>query len=403
MTPDETTFYEDPQFRRLFTAYSDSKAPGRDSIADHLSLLSLRELANDPLIVATSTHIAVYPGDGSAPEVRGFRLQIPGFTELTSISHLGPAIGTLVALEQRGENELWRSDAQLLLERTREVRASNTAALWGPKLHIPAFAGREASIARMVDYACALAIAYLERSLREPGYLCPESLRNDYLEVATAEFPVSGNKLMVATFALYALDHASGLREWTRRIGIDWERVIFVITGRQGRPTAGLTKSTTSLVRILRHLSGDRLDLGRTFIMPTAPSFDPPQGDDLSGVVAVEAPLRWMVARVLSSVELAPLMYDGYAHFVEPPLLGAELPEGAQEVSEFPPIRSHDDWESMTTRLRLTLEDPRQLLATGVSDFMAEQLMRVHGDPRAVVVPGLDTEDYPAAVSQQHG
>ena len=209
---------------------------------------------------------------------------------------------------------------------------------------------------------------------------------------------MSGNKVMVATFALHGLDHASTLREWTRRIDVDWDRAIFVITGRQGRPTAGLTKSTTSLVRVLRHLSGDYLALERTFIMPTAPGFDPPRGDDLSAVVAAEAPLRWLVARVMSSVELAPVMYDGYARFAEPPLLGAELAEGEQEISEFPPIRSVDDWDSMTTRLRLTLEDPRQLLATGVTDFIAEQLMRVNGEPRAVVVPGLDTEDYPYPV-----
>ncbi|WP_426516387.1 DUF5624 domain-containing protein [Diaminobutyricibacter sp. McL0618] len=395
MTPGENTFFEDPQFRRLFAAYSDSKTPGRDSIADHLSVLSLREHTADPLIVATSTHIAFYPGDGLTPQVQGFRLQIPGFTELTAISHLGPALGTLVALKQRGEEALWRDDAGRLLERTREVRASSTAALWGRELDIPAFAGREEAIATMVDYACALAISYLERTLHEPGYLSPESLRRDYLEVNTAEFPVSGNKLMVATFALYALDHAFRLRQWTGRVGLDWDRVLFVITGRQGRPTAGLTKSTTSLVRVLRHLSENRLALDRTFIMPTAPGFDPPHGDDLSGVVAAEAPLRWLLARVMSSVELAPLMFDGYPRFAEPPLLGAELREGAMEVSEFPPIRGRDDWVTMITRLRLTLEDPRQLLATGVTDFIAEQLMRVHGNPSAVVVPGLDTERFP--------
>ena len=389
------SFYENPELKALFAVYSDSKSPHRDSIADHLSALSMQDNLDAPLIVATATDIAVFPGGGGAPQVRGFRTNIPGFTELTAISHLGPAIGTLVALAERGEDELWREDAERLRERTREVRRTNSPELWGGPLAIGAFTGREDQIATMIDYASELADAYLTRALVEPGYLSPATLRADYLDVETDQFPVSGNKLMIATFGLYALDHAHGMIGWFEELQVDWPRAIFAITGRQGRPTAGTTKGTTNLVRVLRHISGDRLQLSRVFVAPTMTGFPTPTDGDLADIAASEGALRWQIARVMSSTEIAPLMYEDYPTFVEPPLLGPELVPGAVDVSEFPPVRHERDWDTMITRLRLTLEDPRQLLAAGVTDFVTQRLIAAGNEPREVLIPGLDTESYP--------
>jgi hypothetical protein len=49
----------------------------------------------------------------------------------------------------------------------------------------------------------------------------------------------------------------------------------------------------------------------------------------------------------------------------------------------------------MTTRLRLVLEDPRQLLSGSVTDYAASQLRETGNNPAAVVVPGLDGYAYP--------
>jgi pimeloyl-ACP methyl ester carboxylesterase len=64
------------------------------------------------------------------------------------------------------------------------------------------------------------------------------------------------------------------------------------------------------------------------------------------------------------------------------------------EVSELPQIRGPNDWISMTTRMRVVLEDARQLLSGCVTDFAAEQLRHAGNDPTKVVVPGLDEFDY---------
>lgn len=387
--------YENPELRKLFTTYSNTKAPGRHSIADHLAVLSMNEHRDDTLMVATGTDIAIYPGGDHQPQVRGFRVNIPGFTELTAVSHFGPAIGSIIAIKERGHDELWRQDAEQLLEDTRRVRATNDTALWRDQLAIPAFRGREESIAAMTDYACAISQRYLERALADPGYANRRTLRDDLLDGGGADLPVSCNKVMIATFSLYALDFTHGLIRWFDSLRVDWSRTLFAIAGRQGRPTGGTTKSTTNMVRIMDIVSHGALTTERMFVAPHLPVFATPQGDDLAEVIALEEPIRWQLARVMSSAELAPLMFDGYPEFVEPPLYGPELTADATTVSEMPRIRSADDWQTMFTRLRLSLEDPRQLLASGVTDFVASQLAANGNDPASVVIPGLDGEPYP--------
>jgi hypothetical protein len=53
---------------------------------------------------------------------------------------------------------------------------------------------------------------------------------------------------------------------------------------------------------------------------------------------------------------------------------------------------------TMTTRLRLVIEDPRQLLSGCVTDYAVEQLRRTGNNPAAVVVPGLDHYAYPTGL-----
>jgi hypothetical protein len=50
---------------------------------------------------------------------------------------------------------------------------------------------------------------------------------------------------------------------------------------------------------------------------------------------------------------------------------------------------------AMVTRLRVVLEDPRQLLSGCVADYAVEQLVANDNDPSRVIVPGLDWVAYP--------
>jgi hypothetical protein len=60
-----------------------------------------------------------------------------------------------------------------------------------------------------------------------------------------------------------------------------------------------------------------------------------------------------------------------------------------------PSISGPDDMVAMTTRLRVVIEDPRQLLSGCVTDYAAQQLMAVNNDPTKVIVPGMDNRTYP--------
>jgi hypothetical protein len=52
----------------------------------------------------------------------------------------------------------------------------------------------------------------------------------------------------------------------------------------------------------------------------------------------------------------------------------------------------------MVTRMRVLLEDPRQLLSGCVTDFAVASLASVDNDPTRVVVPGLTGVHYPTGL-----
>ena len=118
--------FESPELLELFETYTASPT----SIGAHLGQAAARSAASHPLIVATGSDIALYPGDGTPPTVQGFRLSTRGFKELAGVSHLGPALATLSMMRELDEWGRWRSDAERLLGATRTARAANSADLW---------------------------------------------------------------------------------------------------------------------------------------------------------------------------------------------------------------------------------------------------------------------------------
>ena len=62
-----------------------------------------------------------------------------------------------------------------------------------------------------------------------------------------AHLPVPVNHMMVATFFLAGMDVSFRIGRWLRAIDLDWERAMVVIAGRQGRATAGVTWTTSSI------------------------------------------------------------------------------------------------------------------------------------------------------------
>lgn len=385
--------YQNPELLDLFTVYTASAR----SIGAHLAEAEARSAAGNPLIVATASDLVLYPGNGLPPTIIGFRLSARGFRELAAISHFGPALATLSRLRSIDEDGPWRSDAERLLAATKAARAANSVELWRDCIAVPAHVGREAAIAAMVDYACDITERYLHEALKDPSYLTDETLRRDYLEGGgDRDLPVPFNRVMVATFFLTGLDIAHRLLTWFDGLELPWERTMVIIAGRQGRPTAGVTVETNSVAGIVAAVSRGRLPRENLLVAPHCPVFPMFDGTGLDVIRELEPVYRSLWSSIIATIYLGGRMFDGYPEYRPRSRTGVEPGSDTSTVSEMPLVRAPDDWFALVTRLRLVMEDPRQLLSGAVTDYAAAQLVACGNDPTAVVVPGLDGEPYQA-------
>ena len=383
---------ENTEFLRLFQTYTASAT----SIGAHFAEAAERTTAADPLIVATGTDLALYPGGGAPPTVDGFRMSTRGFKEIAAISHLGPAVATLARLKEQDPAGVWRTDARDLLDATRRARAANSTALWRDEIAAAAFAGRAAAIAAMVDYACRVTERVLERSLADDAYLTAARLRADYLDGPAEDLPVPFNRVMVATFFLTGMDLGHRLITWFDALELPWERTMVLIAGRQGRPTSGVTLDSNSVAGVIQAASRGRLPSNRLLIAPHAPVFPMYDGGGTEAVQALENDYRVMWSWLMATSDLGELMFAGYPRFEPRPRDLRALTAGTHAVHQLPAVSGPADWFAMTTRLRVVMEDPRQLLSGAVTDYASTQLVLNANRPEAVTVPGLDGEPYPA-------
>jgi hypothetical protein len=413
-----TAPFESPELVELFTTYT----AGQDSIGAHLARAAAQNAAGDPLLVVTGTDIALYPGGGGAPVIEPYRLASRGFKELAAISHFGPAIATLARLRELADGKGagpdsqggWRADAARLHKAAKAARAANSASLWRDQIAVRAFAGREERIAAMADYSCRLAERFLDRALDDPDYLTMATVRRDFLEgpASDGSLPVPVNRVMIATFYLTGMDIAHRLITWLDAAGIDWTRAMVIFAGQAGRPTSGVTEESHSIAGVVRAVSRGLLAPERLFIAPHAAVFPPhapagghgtgghrADGHDAGGDSAVAAAMedyyRRLWAGLRATSELADGMFRGYPRFAAPSAERPVIGPGTASVEAKPALKGPDDWFALVTRLRVVMEDPRQLLSGAVTDYVSSELVRHGNDPSAVTVPGLDGEPYP--------
>ena len=174
-----------------------------------------------------------------------------------------------------------------------------------------------------------------------------------------------------------------------------------IIAGKQGRPSAGVTWRSNSIANIILSASRGALPLDRLLIAPHAPVFETPKNGDLSHVSALEQPLRGLWAGTHAVMDIGAEMFDGYPAFASDQGGAITIDSATRTVGDMPAVASADDWFAMITRLRIVMEDPRQLLSGAVSDVAAQRLVANGNDPGSVTVPGLDGEPYPAIGNEQ--
>jgi hypothetical protein len=384
--------FESPELVGLFRTYTASP----DSVAAHFNTASAGTGADDPLIVASGTDIALYPGHGQAPIVEGIRTATRGFKELAGVSHLGPAVASIMHMAEVDPDGHWRADADRLITACRVARRANSIELWREQIAVAAYRGREEQIARLVDYSCHVTERYLRSALEDPENFTPDTLRSDYLEgPSNLPLPVPFNRIMIATFFLAGMDIAHRIISWFDALDLPWEQTMVMTVGQTGKPTGAVTRETHSIAGIIDAASRGRLPETSLLIAPHAVVFPPADGTNLAEIAGFESRYRELWSGLTAAAGLGPKMFAGYPEFHPRPHGGAAVQPGLKSVSDMPKITSPDDWFALTTRMRVVLEDPRQLLSSAVTDYAGEQLITHGNDPTAVTVPGLDGEPYP--------
>lgn len=390
--------FESPELVELYRTYT--AAP--DSVAQHLMATVADATADAPLIVATGGDIALFPGSGKPPVVESIRTRTRGFKELAGVSHLGPAVASIAWLKGLDPDGVWRTDAERIVAACESARSGNSVSLWRDDIAVEAYVGREESIARLVDYSCRLTERYLSAALDDPSYLKPETMRADYLEGPSRfDLPVPFNRVMIATFFLTGLDIAHRVIRWFDEIDLAWEDAMVMMVGRAGKPTGAVTRETHSIAGIIEDASRGRLRATNLLIAPHAPVFASPDGGDLSEIAAMEYSYRELWSQLDAPGSIAPDMFDGIPAFKPRPRGGVTIGPDTVSVDEMPFLDSAEDWFTLTTRLRMTLEDPRQMVSSAVTDFASRQLIDLGNEPTKVIVPGLDGEPYPDLASSR--
>lgn len=385
----------DPRFVDLYELYT-----GPNSIAAELSLRKRDATADTPLLISTGSDLVLFPGRGQAPVFESFRLSTRGFRELTAVSHLGTAAAWLVEMQEEGMDG-WQDWAHRFLAQSEAVRAASTLAYWRSDVAVEAWRGFEPKIVDVVDYACRTAEDFFRAGLADPSIFTYAVLRERFLEPAKpGMLPVPFNDVMVATFALTFLDIAHRMLRWLNTLNLDWRSVMVMICGSSGRPTAGLTWATNNMCHLLWRASQKALRPDHLLISPHAPSLTLDMIKGGADLGELERAYRALWCKTRVTAEIGGKMFDGFPPFVPDISEAPVIADPAGTLSEMPRLKHPDDRFTAISRLRMVMEDPRQLLSNSVAEFIIDELCDKGFDPAAITIPCFTNVAYPPA--RQH-
>jgi len=389
---DAVTYSPHAEFSKLYKTYTSDP----DSIGAHLTRRMAKLSAADPLLVVTGSDVVLFPGSGLPPSAESFRRSTRGFIELASISHLGTAVAWIFRLRELND-PIWRKDAERLIGQIDRTRQINTEHLWERDIAVPALAGYASKIADLVDYSCDVTKSFLIDSLADESRMNFDHLRDQYLDpVGSTAVPVPINDMMLATFALAFLDIGYRIIGWLRNQALDWQHLMVMISGRSGRPTAGVTWSSNNMCHLLWKASDQRLSKERVYIAPHAPSFVLADIRDEDHLRSLDAEYRDIWLNTRASVELARAMFEGYPAFEATMDHAPVIDRETKTISQLPTLRSPDDRFAAIARLRFVMEDPAQLLANAVASYIVDRLCACGNQPAEVFIPGFTNVAYPA-------
>ncbi|WP_375509194.1 hypothetical protein, partial [uncultured Caballeronia sp.] len=193
------------------------------------------------------------------------------------------------------------------------------------------------------------------------------------------------NDVMFATFGLAYLDIVFRIANWLRAQALDWTRVMVLVSGQSGRPTAGVTWASNNMCHLMWRASGRVLVPEKLLVAPHAPSFSVANLPDEAGLADLERTYRYLWQNTRSSIEVARQLFPTQAAYRFEP----------SPAERMPVLNSVDDRDATTARLRRIMEDPSQLLSNCVADYIIDQLHDNGNKPSLVQIPGFTNVTYP--------
>ncbi|MCC5791930.1 MAG: DUF5624 domain-containing protein [Legionellaceae bacterium] len=381
-----------------FTGYTHNDYPkNQTAIAQDLSMVVAQSSKQKPgpLIIANSVGIYVYSGE------KGHRLMSSasyraqpdsGFYEITSVSHVGPAIAYLGALKDLG-SALWEKHLDPLIHHLRAVREVNSAPQsehWLTQLNAPIFRGKETQIKNMIDYACSLAANYLLKVKKEKTAFGSQHIVENFLNIQTASYPIPYDNVMIGTFALAGLQSMFELYHALHNVEIDWEHAKIILHNLAGTNYgAGITAGSNWLVPVIQSIAGTALDPKRILIVPYAPL-----PNNIGAVSLSDEDFDAVSNKIWGAIYTRPFISEAAFSHVEDLVIPYRAPlPGDYEAT------SADDIHDFIKRLKFSVTSPKQMLSNTVGFWLAGEAVKKKWQFEHMDLPGL-THGFPSGMTE---
>lgn len=356
--------------------------------------------ATGALVLVNEYGVFVYDGKTRA-KITGLTTRgdpASGFYEMTALSHVGPAVAYLAALNEAKSTE-WQPLLAKLLERVRAAREANrqpvNGAYWVKQVDAPAWQSHSDAIDRMIDYGLWMAGDYLVKVQKgDPADFTRANVGARFYEGGDTAYVIPFNNVMIATFMLVALNSTDRLRMMVESAGdaIDWKNARVVVHMPIGTNYgAGLTLGTNQLAAGLLTVADGALPRENVLIAPYADAPCPGKGgcplsvfeaDTLDADVFTFYSTRvW--GGVYNRTRIAASAFPG----VKTIALPVERPALPGDYG----ITKADDITGFVQRLKLSLVDNRELLSNAVGYWVPGALRAAGWNAANMEIPGLTT------------
>lgn len=383
-----------------FTGHAHPDYPkGRVSVAQDLSAAMSNETVDNSdghLIIASDTGVYVYssePGHKCLASTSFRAAPNSGFYELTSVSHVGPAISYLVTLNSMNNNS-WEKHLDPMIEHLRQVKEDNNKPIdkhWTTKVDCPAWVGQNERIKNLIDYACSLAGNFLCDVRRDKKSFTADKVQKEFIEVASEKFPISYGHVMIGTFSLIAFQSAYSIYQALTNHDINWKTAKIILHNLAGTNySSGLTKDTNWVYPTIKAVAGDALPEERMMITPYATLPEEVGNDHLS-----DKSWELLANNVWGAMYARPQFAKRAFEQIK------DIDDSNQKV-QIPGDYGYttaDQIDHFLMRLKYSTTDLRQMLSNTVGFWMGGEAISKGWDPSKIDFPGF-TRGFPDGISE---